>query len=161
MIDLSSSSSSSYPSTSFVDAVFQVIKSLQSQEKYSFSLGIALSRKKKGSNFEGSNAEDSTPSIARVVPRSDVGNAFSDFSAYDLYLKSVISEDPFDVSRTLLKFFQNNNNHSDEQQWTRMTTTTRTTTMNNNNEQKRRTTTMNNNNEQKRRTTNNNNNNEP
>lgn len=96
VIDASDSYSSSSTTSTFFDAVFQVLKFLQSRGKYSFSLGIAMSRER---GYGG------TPLVARIVPRSPVDESYNDVSSFDLYLKSVISEDPFAVAKYLKEFF--------------------------------------------------------
>jgi len=112
VIDLSSSSSSS--STHFFDVVFQVVRMFRSQAKFSVSVGIALSPAGRPSNKgkkrrvvgQRTPPPPPTPSVARIVPRNSVGDAHADVSAFDFYLRSVISEDPFDVARTIKQFFK-------------------------------------------------------
>ena len=112
VIDLPSSSSSS--STHFFDVVFQVVRMFRSQAKFSVSVGIALSPAGRPSNKgkkrrvvgQRTPPPPPTPSVARIVPRNSVGNAYADVSAFDFYLRSVISEDPFDVARTIKQFFK-------------------------------------------------------
>ena len=95
-----------------------MIETLKSQQIYSFSIGIALQLGSANDDKDDEDDDDevnrddgSDPSIARIIPRNVLSGSYSDFSAYDMFLRSVVSKDPFEVAaslrRRLNKFHRN------------------------------------------------------
>ena len=88
-----------------------MIETLKSQQIYSFSIGIALRLGSANDDNDDDDDDDdevnrddgSDPSIARIIPRNALSGSYSDFSAYDMFLRSVVSQDPFEVAASLRK----------------------------------------------------------
>ena len=87
-----------------------MIETLKSQQIYSFSIGIALQLGSANDDKDDEDDDDevnrddgSDPSIARIIPRNALSGSYSDFSAYDMFLRSVVSQDPFEVAANLRK----------------------------------------------------------